>query len=62
MTPAPDITIVEVGPRDGLQNEPRPIPAARKIELIDLLSVVGFRRIEAASFVSRAGIIGTSIC
>ncbi|MCH8952668.1 MAG: hydroxymethylglutaryl-CoA lyase [Proteobacteria bacterium] len=48
----PEITIVEVGPRDGLQNEPRPIPAARKIELIDLLSAVGFKRIEAASFVS----------
>jgi hydroxymethylglutaryl-CoA lyase len=47
-----EVTIVEVGPRDGLQNEKRPIPAARKIELIDLLSAVGFRRIEAASFVS----------
>ena len=47
-----EVTIVEVGPRDGLQNEPRPIPAAQKIELIDLLSAVGFRRIEAASFVS----------
>jgi hydroxymethylglutaryl-CoA lyase len=47
-----DIIIVEVGPRDGLQNEPRPIPAARKIELIDLLSATGFQRIEAASFVS----------
>jgi hydroxymethylglutaryl-CoA lyase len=47
-----DVTIVEVGPRDGLQNEPRPIPAARKIELIDLLSATGFQRIEAASFVS----------
>ena len=48
----PEITIVEVGPRDGLQNEPRPIPAALKIELIDLLSATGFARIEAASFVS----------
>jgi hydroxymethylglutaryl-CoA lyase len=47
-----DVIIVEVGPRDGLQNEPRPIPAARKIELIDLLSATGFQRIEAASFVS----------
>ncbi len=47
-----DVTIVEVGPRDGLQNEPRPIPAAEKIRLIDLLSAAGFRRIEAASFVS----------
>jgi hydroxymethylglutaryl-CoA lyase len=52
MTPAPEVTIVEVGPRDGLQNEQHPIPAAQKIELIDLLSAAGFRRIEAASFVS----------
>ena len=52
MTTPPEITIVEVSPRDGLQNEPRPIPAAQKIELIDLLSATGFRRIEAASFVS----------
>ncbi len=48
----PEVTIVEVGPRDGLQNEPRPIRAALKIELIDLLSATGFQRIEAASFVS----------
>ena len=47
-----DVTIVEVGPRDGLQNEKRPIPAVQKIRLIDLLSAVGFKRIEAASFVS----------
>jgi hydroxymethylglutaryl-CoA lyase len=52
MTPAPEVTIVEVGPRDGLQNEKRPIPATRKIELIDLLSETGFQRIEVASFVS----------
>lgn len=46
------VEIVEVGPRDGLQNEPRPIPAARKVALVDSLSGAGFRRIEAASFVS----------
>ena len=46
------VEIVEVGPRDGLQNEPRVIPAAEKVALIDLLSGAGFRRIEAASFVS----------
>ena len=46
------VEIVEVGPRDGLQNEPRPIPTADKIALIDALSPCGFRRIEAASFVS----------
>ena len=46
------VEIVEVGPRDGLQNEPRLIPTPDKIALIDLLSTAGFRRIEAASFVS----------
>lgn len=47
-----DVEIVEVGPRDGLQNEPQAISVERKIELVDALSRVGFRRIEAASFVS----------
>ncbi|WP_096786136.1 hydroxymethylglutaryl-CoA lyase [Rhodobacter sp. CZR27] len=46
------VEIFEVGPRDGLQNEPRPIPTAAKIALVDLLSQTGFRRIEVASFVS----------
>ena len=46
------VEIFEVGPRDGLQNEPRPIPTADKIALVDLLSQTGFRRIEVASFVS----------
>lgn len=46
------VEIFEVGPRDGLQNEARPIPTADKIALIDLLSQAGFRRIEVASFVS----------
>jgi hydroxymethylglutaryl-CoA lyase len=46
------VEIFEVGPRDGLQNESRLIPAARKIALIDCLSRAGFRRIEVASFVS----------
>ncbi len=49
---AETVEIVEVGPRDGLQNEPRAIPVAEKIALIDCLSGAGFRRIEAASFVS----------
>lgn len=48
----PDVEIVEVGPRDGLQNEARPIALADKIALIDLLSQAGFSRIEVASFVS----------
>ncbi|MDA0222009.1 MAG: hydroxymethylglutaryl-CoA lyase [Proteobacteria bacterium] len=46
------VEIFEVGPRDGLQNEARLIPAADKIALVDLLSAAGFRRIEVASFVS----------
>ncbi len=46
------VEIYEVGPRDGLQNEALFVPTQRKIELIDLLSVCGFRRIEAASFVN----------
>ncbi|MFG6081792.1 hydroxymethylglutaryl-CoA lyase [Paracoccus litorisediminis] len=44
--------IFEMGPRDGLQNERRLIPAANKIALVDLLSRAGFRRIEVTSFVS----------
>jgi len=46
------VTIFEVGPRDGLQNESRLIPTADKIALVDLLSGAGFSRIEVASFVS----------
>lgn len=46
------VTIYEVGPRDGLQNEKEIIPMADKIALIDLLSEAGFRKIEATSFVS----------
>ncbi len=46
------VDIFEMGPRDGLQNEKRLIPAADKIALVDLLSRAGFRRIEVTSFVS----------
>lgn len=49
---AEKVEIFEVGPRDGLQNESRPIPAAEKIALVDCLSKAGFRRVEVASFVS----------
>ena len=45
------ITIFEVGPRDGLQNEKRLIPAADKIRLVDMLSDCGFSKIEVTSFV-----------
>lgn len=46
------VEIVEMAPRDGLQNEPRPIATADKIALVDLLGRAGFRRIEVTSFVS----------
>ena len=46
------VKIVEVGPRDGLQNEKGVIPAADKIRFIDMLSETGLRTIEATSFVS----------
>ncbi len=49
---AEPVTIFEVGPRDGLQNEPRPIPAADKIRLVELLIATGLREIEVTSFVS----------
>lgn len=43
--------VVEVGPRDGLQNEPTPLPTAQKIELINRLSKTGLLVVEATSFV-----------
>jgi hydroxymethylglutaryl-CoA lyase len=46
------VKIIEVGPRDGLQNEQETIPAAVKVALIDRLTAAGFANIEAASFVS----------
>ena len=46
------VKIVEVGPRDGLQNESQPVPAAVKIELIDRLTDAGLPVIEATAFVS----------
>lgn len=46
------VEIFEVGPRDGLQNEAKPISAMDKIALVNLLSEAGFRRIEVGSFVS----------
>ncbi len=44
--------VVEVGPRDGLQNESTPLSVAQKVGLIDALSQCGFSHIEAGSFVS----------
>jgi len=46
------VRVVEVGPRDGLQNEPQPVATADKIALVDRLSATGLRTIEATSFVS----------
>jgi hydroxymethylglutaryl-CoA lyase len=46
------VRIVEVGPRDGLQNEKKAIPVATKIELVERLARTGLRTIEAGSFVS----------
>ena len=46
------VTLVEVGPRDGLQNEAQPVPAAHKIELVHRLQAAGCREIEVTSFVS----------
>ncbi|MEM8754103.1 MAG: hydroxymethylglutaryl-CoA lyase [Pseudomonadota bacterium] len=46
------VTIFEMGPRDGLQNEKAEIPTADKIRLVDMLSASGFAKIETASFVS----------
>ncbi len=46
------VKVVEVGPRDGLQNEPKTVPAPVKIELIERLADAGLRVIEAGSFVS----------
>lgn len=46
------VTIYEVGPRDGLQNEARQVPTADKIAFINALSATGLRHIEITSFVS----------
>src|SRR5580658_4333208 len=46
------VRIVEVGPRDGLQNEKNPVPTGAKLELIRSLAAAGLKEIEATSFVS----------
>ena len=48
----PKVKLVDVGPRDGLQNEKAPVPAAIKIELVHRLQAAGLREIEVTSFVS----------
>jgi hydroxymethylglutaryl-CoA lyase len=47
-----DVTIVEVGPRDGLQNEKRIVPTEDKLALIRLLRAAGLSRMEVTAFVS----------
>ncbi|MGU3305508.1 hydroxymethylglutaryl-CoA lyase [Pseudomonas sp. M5A4_2d] len=46
------VRLVEVGPRDGLQNEAQPISVADKVQLVDALTGAGLRYIEVGSFVS----------
>ncbi len=45
------VTICDVGPRDGLQNEPETLPASVRAELVNRLAAAGLARVEAASFV-----------
>ncbi len=45
------VLLCDVGPRDGLQNEPEVLPAGPRAELVDRLAAAGLRRIEAVSFV-----------
>ncbi|MFI6480957.1 hydroxymethylglutaryl-CoA lyase [Nonomuraea sp. NPDC050663] len=48
---SPNLEIVEVGPRDGLQNEKTIVPTAGKVAYIEALVAAGLRRVEAVSFV-----------
>jgi hydroxymethylglutaryl-CoA lyase len=48
----PEVTVVEVGPRDGLQNEPVPVPVAAKVALVEALADGGLPVVEAGAFVS----------
>ncbi|HZU12696.1 MAG TPA: hydroxymethylglutaryl-CoA lyase [Chloroflexota bacterium] len=45
------VTVYEVGPRDGLQNQPEPVPVDVKVRFVDMLSASGLPRIEVTSFV-----------
>jgi hydroxymethylglutaryl-CoA lyase len=46
------VTLVDVGPRDGLQNEKQPVATAHKVELVQRLQAAGLREIEVTSYVS----------
>ena len=52
MTMASSVRLIDVGPRDGLQNEAQPVPAAVKVELVHRLQAAGLQEIEVTSFVS----------
>ncbi|WP_374445177.1 hydroxymethylglutaryl-CoA lyase [Stella sp.] len=52
MTRPAAVRLVEVGPRDGLQNEAQPVPTAVKVELIEALAEAGMPVVESGSFVS----------
>jgi len=45
------VTLCDVGPRDGVQNEPETLAPAVRAELVDRLAAAGLRRIEAVTFV-----------
>jgi hydroxymethylglutaryl-CoA lyase len=47
----PEVSIREVGPRDGFQNEPEVIPTEEKVRLVEMLARTGLRRLEVTSFV-----------
>jgi hydroxymethylglutaryl-CoA lyase len=52
MTLPSRVKLIDVGPRDGLQNEKQPVPAAVKVELVHRLQAAGLKEIEVTSFVS----------
>jgi hydroxymethylglutaryl-CoA lyase len=52
VSPAERVTVVEVGPRDGLQNEAATVPAADKVRFVELLADAGLPVVEVTSFVS----------
>jgi len=56
------VRIVEVGPRDGLQNEKKTIPLATKLELIERLAKTGLQDIEAGSFVAPKWVPQVRMC
>ena len=46
------VNLIDVGPRDGLQNEKQPVPAAVKVALVHRLQAAGLQEIEVTSYVS----------